>query len=170
MKIKTVLLTITGLILCLTVLTSCYLKTVVPGGIMDFSSNNLSADSSLVITFDRDIYINNGGEVHTFVPLSPYTDGGDTAEYYIPWQANSDLEPGSYYVYFWVDFDGSGTINLNEEAYNMVIYPSADYINYDYTDINNMYLYRDGPLTYTYRYWKDTAPDINDTMNILLVF
>lgn len=95
----------------------------VPGGTVTvlIDSALFTPETTIRIVFDENTLVLNGSEAFVNLPLADYIGSGYLT---LTWKA-PDLNPGSYYVYYWVDLDGDRTINGDESS--DVYHPGNDY-------------------------------------------
>lgn len=132
-----------------------------PGGTLTINLANTSAETDIVIVFDLDAAVLDGGEVLAVIPVGQYshmpvTGGNDVIQQSITWYA-PNVPAGQYFVYCWADLDGDGTINGTEETTIEVFSPGGEYT------YSGGFITAPGEpqLVPNYQFWDDFAPDIH---------
>jgi len=101
-----------------------------PGGILTVTDESENADGypnyKARIVIDSDTDVLTGDETIVTVDLVPYINGGNI-DFSLPWYS-SEVSPGSYYIYGWLDISGDGVIDSGDELDSLWIFdPSSIY-------------------------------------------
>jgi len=109
----------------------------VPGGTITLSVTNGGsfpppADASVIVMFDTDPQVCTGDEQYVQIQFDNYRTAGNEIEVTLTWYA-PDIEPGTYFVYAWIELTGDATLNdsfpENEDVW--VFDPSGAYNFYN---------------------------------------
>lgn len=158
------------ILMYLFLMNSCWLKKVVPAGILGVyvsTGHGLTSASYAVISFDSDNDFGNGSAYNVRIPLAGELVG-DTIDHVYNWHAE-DLEPGTYYVYAWKDVNGNNVLDPgNPETQNLTgAFVVSIYLDGEigYSNTGTQWTIDAADVYPNYTFWEDSAAPINLSLN-----
>jgi hypothetical protein len=130
----------------------------IPGGFIQVQASTLIPASEVLIIFDPDNAILSGNESTVVIPVGDYQVAGGL-DWRFSWRA-PNVNPGNYFIYFWIDINGNGIIDSVNEESSFVLYDPDNYYFLEGSPPGSIGF--EIPLEIpNYTFWSDFAPQLD---------